>query len=169
MAIIDTKSGNMDNETIVEKQITDILHFLLVNVIIFGIIGNVLTYRVLSSKKLQQYPISIYLQAVSIFDSIMILNALIYFVNQKYSWDLTLLSDFFCKMRNYFLYGTGPVSPWLMVVVSLDRFINIAFPKRFLFIRRFSLQITLIIVIAIYNYTLYSFMIWNSDLISGRN
>ena len=158
----------MDNESIVEKDITDILHFLLINVIIYGLIGNFLCYKVFSTPKLKKYPITVYFRSISVFDSIMMLNALIYFLNQKYSWDLSLLNDFFCKMRNYFLYSTGSISSWIIVFVSFDRFLFIAFPKKFQLIRKFIFQISVVAIIASYNYILYSFMAWESVLILGK-
>ena len=148
----------------ISENLIDLLHFLALNLIIFGFVGNVLCYKVFSSTRLQNYPVSVYMRAISIFDSVMLINAIVYFMDQKFKLNLSLLSDFFCKFKFYFSYCNGPISPWIIVVVSLDRYLSIAFPKRFTLFMKSRFQISIMGAIFIYNYVLYSFMTWNSVL-----
>jgi hypothetical protein len=74
-----------------------------------------------------------------------------------------------CKFWFYFWYATGPISGWLMVIVSLDRFLTIVFPQQFSLIHKAAVQIVVIFSIAAYNYLLYSSMIWNTEIKTCNN
>lgn len=147
------------------KVILDILSFLLVLVIIFGFIGNFLCFKVFLSTKLNKYPISLYFRTISIFDSIILVEAFLYFLSKNYGFRLIEVNDFFCKFKKYLFIATSPMSSWTNVAVSIDRFTSIAFPNRFQIIHKFRTQIIVISLIVIYNYAFYSLMIWNSALI----
>lgn len=150
-----------------QTNLTDLLHYLLINVIILGIIGNILCFKVFSTPALHKHPISVFFRVMAIFDLIMMLNAINFFFIQKFNLYLKLSNDFFCKVTDYFEYGTGPISPWIMVIVSLDRYICIRYPKKFLFCFKFRFQFVLICTIVSYNYIFYSFITWNSLLTEG--
>jgi hypothetical protein len=76
---------------------------------------------------------------------------------------------------NYFSYVLSPATAWLMVIISLDRFLNVAYPRRFPLFSNKIFQFTLSLIIILYNYIYYSFTVWNSylvpvyDVIEGTN
>lgn len=147
----------------------EVLDYLMMNVAVLGLIGNLFCYKVFSSSPtLHKHPISIFFRAIAIFDSLMLLNAFTYVLAHKFSFSFSRTSDFLCKFKNFFFYATGPISPWLMVFVSIDRFISIRYPKRFPFLLKTSFRIVLICFVALYNYLFYAFMTWNSVLVAGN-
>jgi hypothetical protein len=151
------------------KIYIEVLDYLLLNVAVLGFIGNFLSYKVYStSPSLQKHPISIFFRVIPIFDSIMLANSFTYVLSHKFSFSFSRTTDMLCKVKSYFFYAAGPISPWLMVIVSIDRFISIRFPKRFPFLFKRTFRICLISTIVIYNYLFYSFMTWNSRLVSGK-
>lgn len=159
----------MSSLSLGDKIYYEILDYLLMNVAFLGFIGNFFCYKVFSSSPtLHKHPISIFFRAIPIFDSIMLLNSFSYVLSHKFSFSFSRTSDFMCKFKSFFFYATGPISPWLMVFVSIDRFISIRFPKRFPFLLKSSFRISLICAVAVYNYLFYAFMTWNSFLVAGN-
>lgn len=155
------------NDTI-DTILTDILHVLMLAVVVFGFLGNFLSFRIYSSSSLRKHPISIFFRTIAVFDSIMLVNGFSFLLYKKYDFSFNRLSDFICKFKNYFFYACGPISPWIMVVISIDRLISIMFPKRFPILFKSQFQICVILAVTIYNYLVYSFMVWNSVLVKSK-
>ena len=145
-----------------------IINLLMINVLLFGFIGNFLCFKLFLSTKLSKYPISVYFKSISIFDSIVLIEGVNFFIKLNFGFYLSQLNNVMCKIDYYFTYVTSPISPWLMVVVSLDRFLSSAFPNRFLFLHKIRTQLGIIIFIVIINCLLYSFLLWNSSFVSGN-
>ena len=145
-----------------------ILNFLMINVLLYGFIGNFLCFKIFTSTKLNKYPISIYFRAISIFDSLVLIEGINLLINTNFNFYLSKVNDALCKIDYYFKYATAPISPWLMVIVSFDRFINSAFPKRFLFLHKIRTQVCVILFVVLFNYLLYSFILWKSYIVSGN-
>lgn len=150
-----------------EAVLIDVLHYLFINIILLGFVGNFLSFKIYSTIALRKHTISIYFRVIAIVDSIMLLSGFLYFLEQKYDFNLSRLNQFLCKFRNYTFDAIGPVSPWLMVVVSFDRFISIGFPRRFPIFFKFYFQVTVICVIFVFNIAFYTPMIWTSSLVEG--
>lgn len=151
----------------VEKNLIDFLHFLMISLIVFGFAGNLMCFRIFSSASLKRHPISTFFRTISFTDSIMLVNACITFIMKKFQVDFDTMNVVFCKFRNFLVYANGPLSPWLMVVVSFDRYISIGFPKKFAILFKTRFQIGIICVIILFNYSYYSFMIFKTELESG--
>jgi hypothetical protein len=140
----------------------------MINVIIYGFVGNFLCFKIFTSTKLNKYPISIYFRAISIFDSLVLLEGIHFLLSVNFNFYLNKLNDTLCKIETYFVFATAPISPWLMVIVSFDRFINSAFPKRFLFLHKIRTQLGIILFFILFNYLLYSFILWTTYIVSGN-
>jgi hypothetical protein len=80
---------------------------------------------------------------------------------------MRLVNGFLCQILDFSQYGLNAIPGWLLVAVSIDRFINIAYPRRFTFFFNRSFQWALIACVTIYQPIYYSFMIWNSQLQSS--
>ena len=140
----------------------------MINVLLYGLIGNFLCFKIFSSTKLSKYPISIYFRAISIFDSLVLILGINFLMDINFNFYLSQLNDIFCKIDIYFVYATPSISPWLMVIVSFDRFINSAFPKRFLFLHKIRTQIGIILFIVLFNIVLYSSIIWKYNILPSN-
>ena len=157
----------MDEDN-VTKISNIILSFLMLNVLLYGLIGNFLCFKIFSSTKLSKYPISVYFRAISIFDSLVLIEGIHFLLNVNFNFYLNKLNDTLCKIETYFIFATAPISPWLMVIVSFDRFINSAFPKRFLFLHKIRTQVSVILFVVLFNYLLYSFILWTTYIVAGN-
>ena len=158
----------MDNNELLNSIFLHVINILLVIVILLGYSGNFLCFKIFLSSKLKKYPISLYFRAISVFDSVMLIEAFLYYATINYGFNIKYVNDFFCKLKIYFFLATGPISGWLMVAVSIDRFMSIAYPTSFQIVHSFPTQLIITSFVVIYNYSLYSFMIWNSVLEKGK-
>lgn len=150
------------------SEVENIFKYLLLSLmlasILLGIIGNVLSYLVFSlSPKLRQQSISIYFRAIAIVDTLTLVNGILHFLTATIDFNLSQVNEFFCKTKGPFSYTVGAVSPWLMVVVSIDRFISIRFPRRFPALHKTSLQIGAIMFVLAFNFLFYVFLIWDTE------
>lgn len=160
----------MDSDDIGYKIFRHIYNYSLLNIVILGFIGNFLCLKMFTSTKLNKYPISIYFSAISIFDSAMLVYTIYFYIKENSDFNMKHVNNgILCKFWFYFWYATGPISAWLMVIVSLDRFLTIVFPRQFSLIHKSTVQIAVIFSIAAYNYLLYSSMIWNTEIKTCNN
>lgn len=150
-----------------ETVLFDILHYFLVNIIIFGFVGNILCFKIYSTVALRKHSISLFFRTIAIIDTFMLLSGFMFFLEQRYDFKFITLNVLFCKCKDFLFDSAGPVSPWLMCVVSIDRYISIAFPKRFLVLFKFKFQLCVIFFIFVFNYALYSPVIWFNVLVQG--
>jgi hypothetical protein len=136
--------------------------------IIGGFIGNYLVFRVYSKNPLRNTTLSIYFRTTSIVNTLVLLQLPIYLMLVKFQYSLRNASAFFCSFLLFINFATSPISNWLLVLISFDRFISIVFAHRFalFFVRKF--QLTLIMTVVAFNLTLYSFILWKSDLVKMR-
>lgn len=65
----------------------------------------------------------------------------------QFSAKLDLMSEEFCKTVDYLQFTTSSVSAYLLVTISLDRMINIVFPRRSKLINKTTFQISAIVTI----------------------
>lgn len=150
-----------------EKNFLDVLNFLIVNIVVLGFAGNFMCFKIFNSSHLRKHPISVFFRVIAFFDSIMLVNATFFFIYRKFDIDLSNYNAVFCKFKSYLIYSNGPISPWLMVIISFDRFISIGFPKKFSFLFKLNFQIAIICIIVVFNYSFYSFMFFNTYLVAG--
>lgn len=139
----------------VESIIFDALYILLIFVIVLGLVGNILSFRIYLTDSLRKHSIAIFFRAIAVIDSIMLIRAFLFYTEKKYEYDLNNVDGFLCRFKEYFFDSLGATSPWLMVAVSIDRLINIRFPKRFMFLYKLYFQIGIICSICTYNFVMY--------------
>lgn len=143
----------------------DFLVFFSLFVIVFGLLGNFCVFKIYFSSKLRKNTLSLYFQAMSLIDSFMLIQMLNQSMLIYFGWDIRFQSDFTCKTTYYTSFSFGPMVAWMLVIISIDRFVNIAFPKKFSFLFRKEFQLFLIIFIIAFNLGFYSFMVWNSHIV----
>jgi hypothetical protein len=148
------------------SYVTDYINSLILIVIILGPIGNILVFKIYSTPTMTKTSMSIYFRAMSINDTINLINLLVLYLIHEFNFDPSQWIGFLCRVENYFSYVQSPTTAWLMVVISLDRFFNITYPPRKFPLRsKKPFQLIISFFIIIYNYIYYSFIIWNSYLV----
>lgn len=109
-------------------RFTDYFLFL---VLLFGIIGNFLSYKIYARQALNKNSFAIYFKVISIVDLFIVFHSFTYLLDTVFYYNLLTKLELFCKTLDYTVYVLSPVSGYLLVIVSFDRFMKIKYPKRF--------------------------------------
>lgn len=133
-------------------------------VFLMGIFGNIISFKIYSNKSMIKSSFSIYFRVVCVSDFLITVHSFTFLLQSVYDYDLHIKNDFLCKTLDYVVYVLSPISGYLLVVISIDRFVKIKFTHRFEFIYKRKFQISLIIVIISYNVLFYSGFLWNKQL-----
>ena len=95
-----------------------------------GVAGNVMSFILMMDKKLNSFAYSIYIKWMAVTDSVLLVM-----VSTEDSLDTYRLYDQFstydvilCKVWNFAKNMTFILSPWLVVALTLDRFVCVVFP-----------------------------------------
>jgi hypothetical protein len=84
------------------------------------------------------------IRVLRINDTLNLANLILIYLIQEFNFDPTQWVGFFflCPDAGEFLsYALAPSTSWLMVLISIDRFFNIALPRRFLILKRKSFEL----------------------------
>ena len=113
---------------------------------ITGLIGNTLVIYILSRPKFKKESLFRYLLIASINDTIFL----------SYIWSLSYISEFklnsieiLCKLFFYTSRIFFSLSPWIIVISSIDRFIATKYPTHYLFRKKFKYQALVILIVFI--------------------
>ncbi|XP_013415590.1 C5a anaphylatoxin chemotactic receptor 1 [Lingula anatina] len=97
--------------------------------LVIGITGNVLSLLVMRGKSLRPSSASIYLRYLAIADtSTLVLGVFPVWIRALTTVDVTALHPWTCKLHVYFLYSAGDCAVWVIVAVTVDRFLSVTFP-----------------------------------------
>ncbi|XP_013417727.1 growth hormone secretagogue receptor type 1-like [Lingula anatina] len=99
--------------------------------IIFGTLGNALSVCVLSTKKLRNLTTSLFLIVLAIVDTTVLFTGLLrYWIRHLSNVDIRHLSAVGCKVHVFLVYTSLDVSVWLLMAVTVERFLAVCFPFR---------------------------------------
>lgn len=124
-------------------------------IILFGLIGNLLTFIVYSSKELEKLPVNIYFRFLSITDSLNLLIYLPLLIKFVFEHDFQIISDTTCKFFVYISFAMPSMSVFVLIILSLDRAICVKYPNNKLFRQKKS-QIISIVIITLFNMGIYT-------------
>ena len=133
---------------------------------IFGVIGNVLSFKVFVFTSFSRHPSSIFLALLSASDSFFLI-ALVF------GWMGTLKTVHIdmgglCLVAIYITYVTSFLSVWCVVLIMLDRFIIICFPLRRPRICSNKMAKCTGIAITIFSIIIFSHCFLTIEVIPGR-
>jgi hypothetical protein len=131
---------------------------------LLGLLGNLLVFIIYGFDEMKKFSISLYFQVASLVNSLMVFHMLRETLAIEYDWSITLFSDFVCKITDFSEHTLGAIEAWILVCISLDRFINIKFNNRYSLLSSRKFQASLMTTVVIFNVLFYSLMIWNSEL-----
>jgi len=139
-------------------------------ILCIAIIGNTLGCIVIWRPKLINIgPRNIY-KYLFVFDTFYVIQIIISYLQRAgFTQYLNKSSLFMCKSLTYFNYSFAPVSPLLLVYISVDRYISVQFPGKRFFLRREKIQSIYFIFIIIYNLIYYTPVIFYRDLIETNS
>ncbi|XP_041355293.1 kappa-type opioid receptor-like [Gigantopelta aegis] len=97
---------------------------IMLTIVITGIIGNILLFSMMRNTKVRFLSYSVYLKFLSVSDSLLLVTRLIQETDRIFTGlSSTPANDAFCKIESSIHILAMLLSPWLVVGVSLDRFV----------------------------------------------
>lgn len=117
------------------RRVTFLLHQISLCVVILGLVGNWLSFRIFAGKRFKDNSFSFYMRVKMISDSIVLTYSLrlyLAFMFSPYSpnRDVTLPNELACKLEQYYVAVAQSVSIWLLVLIGMDRLLTILYPKK---------------------------------------
>ncbi|XP_013413916.1 neuromedin-U receptor 1-like [Lingula anatina] len=99
--------------------------------LIFGTLGNTLSFAVLTRKTMRKNSTTLYLAVLAVTDLAVLWlgltrHAAIAFQNK----DVRLLHSSLCKLQRFFLYFSLDYSAWILVAVTAERCFSVYFPLK---------------------------------------
>lgn len=136
-----------------EDTFYNIINIITESVVIIGLIGNILTFVVFSRRKFRNNSISIYFRALAIFDSFIVLEAVINFYLIFYKYYIAQYSDTVCKLVSYSSYTFGSIPGWILIALSIEKLLSMK--KVTNTMKRPFIHYSIVIAIFLFNILLY--------------
>ena len=165
-------TGHSSEEVAYLHVIADYLYDILIPIIlILGVVGNLLTILIMTSKPFRSSSVAVYFSVLPISDSlVLILDFLNNWVGSVPKINLMGLSDGFCKFHRFFFNVVYVYSAWLVTAVCIERFIVVWFPfkaKQICSYRKTVIAVSVmpIPISAIYLYNIWTWYAYGNDCV----
>ena len=125
-------------------------------IVLMGTVGNTLSFCVLVRRRMRSTPMYFYLTLLAVADTfVLYVSAFKVWIRAVTQFEVLHMSNVGCKMLMFILLCSFYMSAWLVVLVTLDRFLVVWFPFRgYLLMRIRQARLTaavLAVVVAVYN------------------
>ena len=122
-------------------------------IVVVGTIGNILAYIIFSRKRFENTIFATYFRFLLIIDTIgLVYLALGKFLYFKYEINIRDFNVSLCRLTMLLAYSVPPISAYILVAISIDRWLAISKPTILLFRRKRSFQIGVCIGIIVANF-----------------
>ena len=136
-----------------EETVLEVIYYLYLLLVIVGTLANILAFIVFSRKKFKNTVFSTYFRILLIIDLIGLLySTLGKFLNFEFGINLRNISAFLCRITMPIVYSIPPISAYITVMISFDRWLTIAKPAFFLLRKNKIFQVLICIAIIVINF-----------------
>lgn len=146
----------MDSNKSVFNTISTLIIFFYPFISLIGIITNSLSLVIFSRKRFKNTVFATYFRFLTLIDTFIVLLPINKFFELYFNFYIENQSNFFCKLRMFLPYSIKPNSQWIIVAISLDRFISISRPGKFLFRKKTGFQVLACSFMFAFNLIYYS-------------
>ncbi|ESN97980.1 hypothetical protein HELRODRAFT_177651 [Helobdella robusta] len=159
-------SNNRTDGYLSEKHVDKFISVYIFPIIFFsGVIGNLLSLFVLLGKKMRKNSSSTYLSALTVVDALVLTFAYMIPWIENFGFVFENVSIFTCIGR-YFLAGfLSNFSVWLIVAVTVERFIAVCFPLKAVAMCRKGNALKVIAALLVFFSALNIYDLWTTKLI----
>lgn len=119
-----------------------------------GLIGNTVGFIMFSKKNLEKCLTRNIYRTLALTNTAYVLYRIMITVSD-FQIRLELISNISCQMMNYFDYTLGSLSAWILVYISVEKFISIQF-NRIKLVRSNLFQYLVIISVFLFNFIYYT-------------
>lgn len=134
-----------------------------VGLLVFGMIGNTVGFFVFSRRSLSKFPGRDIYRTLAIMDTLYLIHVILQYFLYYNGMGIRLISGITCKIVRYLNYSLAPISAWLIVYLSIHKFISIRFREQ----KKVWQKITITFIIT-YNMAYYLPIMWLVTLITKR-
>jgi len=129
-------------------------------IVLMGTVGNTLSFCVLVRRNMRSTPMYFYLTLLAVADTfVLYVSAFKVWIRVLTQFEVLHMSNVGCKLFMFILLCSFYLSAWLVVLVTLDRFLVVWFPFRgylLMRIRRARLTaLVLAVIVAVYNFHVF--------------
>ena len=122
-------------------------------IVLIGIITNSLSFIIFSRKRFQNTIFSTYFRCFIVFQT---LSLIFLPINKMFELNLNIyfdsnVSNFICKLRYFYGYFNIANAAWFLVIISIDRWISISNPTKFMFRKKIRFQMATCLSIILFN------------------
>lgn len=112
------------------SYIIELSNFISLLVIALGIFGIYCSFRIYRSETFRTQSFTVYFLVTCVLDLTMMILLFRIYVLVQFGYDLRLANGFFCFTIRYITYCTAASQSWILVLISFDRYIKIAYPMK---------------------------------------
>jgi len=156
--LVSTSGYNVTTEAEVDSNhlAMTLLRTVIPVIVLMGTVGNTLSFCVLVRRHMRSTPMYFYLTLLAVADTfVLYVSAFKVWIRALTHFEVLHMSNVGCKLLMFILLCSFYMSAWLVVLVTLDRFLVIWFPFRgYLLMRIRQARLTaavLSVFVAIYN------------------
>jgi len=125
-------------------------------IILLGTVGNILSFVVLIRRSMRSTPMYFYLTLLAVADTMVLFtSAFKTWIRVLTGYEALHVSDVGCKVITFLLLNSLYLSAWLIVLVTLDRFLVVWFPLHGYLVMRIKrarvCAVLLTVVVGLYN------------------
>lgn len=159
--------SNNNNRTIYDEETAARYLYLIFCPCLFllGTVGNCLVLATISCRKGRTSSIYLFLLVLAVTDLIVLYTGLLrYWIISLSDIDIRDFSDWGCKLHLFLLYTSMDFSSWILVSVTIERFIGIYYPlhSKTLFTTRHARVILVVLLVVIVGVNFHFF--WTNGL-----
>lgn len=124
-------------------------------ILIVGLSGNLIALLVLIREKLKKIGTRHIFIYLFLSDTVYLLQLIINYLGYGFGLDLSTISSLSCQIYVYFNYSLGAISPWLLIYISLEKFVSIKWPDHRLILKNKLYQKFFFLLVLIFNLLYY--------------
>ena len=138
------------------SEVIDLIFFQILPwlIVILGLVGNVVSFLMFSRKKLHSISVHIYFRVMAACDTFNLVFFINNLVSDIFGKDFHNISVETCKITAYLGFMMPCLSAFILVLLSVDRFICVLYPNS-LWFRKPQVQISLLTFVFTYNIGFY--------------
>lgn len=131
-----------------------------------GLVSQLLIISVFLRKRLRSHSYGFYSIAMACFNIVICLHTFRHWAAFMFDANIDLVGQFFCAIGEYQPYVSATTSLWLLVLISFDRLMTIAYSNRFLLLKKRWFQALIVAILIAYNLLIHIQLPLNYNLIS---
>jgi hypothetical protein len=143
----------MSSEDEIWKKVILGLNYCYPVIVVFGTIANILAFIIFSRKRFENTIFSTYFRFMLVVDTIgLVYLCLAKFLNFQFGINIRDFNESLCRLSLQLAYSVPPISAYILVAISIDRWLTITKPTFLIIRKKFSFQILVCIGIVIANF-----------------